>query len=145
MRSCKDLKLLRLNEVRTAGNLPNEEIQEEAALVDKLSLCVSDLAFAGYWWNVKTGPSIDKEISKGVEVTVASHYFKSTLAICAINCVDNMVSSLWFLRVANAPILDHLQLVEAFDYMEFTFIRFILLYVLEHTVVVIDRHFLRGS
>ena len=56
-----------------------------------------------------------------------------------------MVSSLRFLRVANAPILDHLQLVEAFDYMEFTFIRFILLYVLEHTVVVIDRHFLRGS
>ena len=145
MRSCKDLKLLRLNKVRTAGNLPYEEIQEEAALVNKLCLRVSDLAFAGYRWNVKTWPSINEEISQGVKVTVASHYFKSTLAICAINCVDNMVSSLRFLRVANAPILDHLQLVEAFDYMEFTFIRFILLYVLEHTVVVIDRHLLGGA
>ena len=85
-----------------------EEIQEEAALVDKLCICVSKFAFTGDRWDIKTGPSINKELSKGIKIAIASHYFKSTLAICATNCIDNMVGTLRFLWVANAPILDHL-------------------------------------
>ena len=47
-----------------------------------------------------------------------------------------MVSSFRFLWVANTPILDHLQLVESLDYVEFAFILFILIHVLEHTVII---------
>ena len=107
--------------------MPHEEVQEEAALVNKLCLRVSDLALRRNGWDVEAGPSIDKELSQGEEVTVAAHYFESTLAIRAIHCIDNVVGALWLLRVAHAPILDHLQLVEAFDYVELALILLILL------------------
>ena len=107
--------------------MPYEEVQEEAALVDKLCLRVSDLALRRNGWDVEAGPSIDKELSQGEEVTVASHYFESTLAIRAIHCIDNMIGALRLLWIAHAPILDHLQLVEALDYLELAIILFILL------------------
>ena len=69
-----------------------------------------------------------------IEFAVPSENLKLAYPIPAEDSVDNMVRSLWFLRVANLPVADLIYIKESFLYAELALILVILVLVVEKTV-----------
>ena len=115
--------------------MSNEKIEEEAPFAHKLLFCIARCLLLWDGRNVKALPAVKKEFSKRKEVTISSKYFESALSILAKHSVNNMVLTFSLLGITDAPLLDRIQIRETLHNMEFALILFVVIHVIEHTLV----------
>ena len=112
--------------------MADEEIEEEASLSNESTLRISHGSLVRNGWDVEAWPAIYEELSQRIEVTISAENLKPTLPIHAEDRIDDMIGAFGFLRIANTPILDQLELDEAFLDSELALILIELILVLEH-------------
>ena len=98
---------------RTASQLPDEQVEEEATLAHELGLRVAHRFLRRDRRYVQTGPAVHEELPQLEKVTVAAEYLEFALAVPAKHSVDHVVRALGLLRITHLPVADVLELDKA--------------------------------
>ena len=105
MRSDKKFQLITLVKIWASDKLLKKHVQIETSLFNKVLLGVSCLTLWRNWRDVEPGMPLEQYVSQKIELTESSLNLKSTLRIFPKNRICNMVSPLYFPRIAHTKLL----------------------------------------
>ena len=116
----EDIKLIRLDQIRTASQLSDEHVEKEATLINKLYLIGSQGLLRRQWGNIHAREAILEDVFEHGEVAIAPENLEAAEAIVSKDRILIVVVTFRLVRIADLECLCLLHPRKATLNLEFT-------------------------